>query len=85
MGIVFTTRFLRLVKKMSVKEQKKVLKLVEIFEKNPKDRSLKVHKLQGKLAGAFALSVEYDVRILFSVEDDEILFFDIGSHDDVYR
>jgi mRNA-degrading endonuclease YafQ of YafQ-DinJ toxin-antitoxin module len=52
--------------------------------------SLQTHKLKGQLAGSWACTVEYDCRIVFDfVEnpesgDEEILWLDIGSHDEVY-
>jgi len=51
---------------------------------------LQTHKLKGQLAGSWACTVEYDCRIVFDfVEnpksgDEEILWLDIGSHDEVY-
>ena len=51
---------------------------------------LRTHKLKGKLSGAWACSVEYDCRIVFSFEQnqetlaEEINLIDIGTHDEVY-
>jgi Txe/YoeB family toxin of Txe-Axe toxin-antitoxin module len=49
---------------------------------------LKTHKLKGNLAGAWACSVAYDLRIVFEfVQHDEtesILLLSIGTHDEVY-
>ena len=50
--------------------------------------TLKTHKLKGNLAGSWACSVEYDLRIVFEfVEHEEaeaILLETIGTHDEVY-
>ncbi len=47
--------------------------------------SLRTHKLKGRLAGRWAFSVAYDVRVIFRfLEADEALFLAIGSHSEVY-
>lgn len=49
---------------------------------------LKTHKLKGNLAGSWACSVEYDLRIVFEFVDYEgaeaILLETVGTHDEVY-
>lgn len=50
--------------------------------------SLRTHKLQGELAGSWACSVGYDLRIVFSFVQHEgeeaILLQTVGTHDEVY-
>ena len=52
--------------------------------------SLGTHRLGGKLEGLQSCSCGYDCRIVFAVEKDieteneVIVLFDIGTHDDVY-
>ncbi|WP_442888533.1 type II toxin-antitoxin system RelE/ParE family toxin [Congregicoccus parvus] len=52
------------------------------------DPKLKTHKLQGKLAGSWASSGGYDLRVVFSfvkhAGSEAILLESIGSHDEVY-
>jgi addiction module RelE/StbE family toxin len=49
---------------------------------------LKTHKLKGKLAGSWACSAGYDLRIVFKFVEDEgnesILLETIGTHEEVY-
>jgi addiction module RelE/StbE family toxin len=49
---------------------------------------LKTHKLRGKLAGTWACSAGYDLRIIFELVEFEgdpaILLITIGTHDEVY-
>ena len=51
---------------------------------------LRSHKLKGQLAGAWACSVGYAVRILFefvqnpATGEEEIVLLTMGSHDEVY-
>jgi addiction module RelE/StbE family toxin len=46
--------------------------------------SLKLHKLKGALSNYYAISIEYDLRIILEISNDKILLIDIGSHDEVY-
>jgi hypothetical protein len=49
---------------------------------------LKTHKLKGKLAGSWACSAGYDLRVVFQFVKhkgaDAILLEGIGTHDEVY-
>jgi addiction module RelE/StbE family toxin len=49
---------------------------------------LKTHKLKGKLAGVWACSAGYDLRIIFELVEVEgkpaILLSTIGTHDEAY-
>jgi mRNA-degrading endonuclease YafQ of YafQ-DinJ toxin-antitoxin module len=49
---------------------------------------LKTHKLKGKLAGSWACSAGYDLRIIFQFVkhngQDAILLEGIGTHEEVY-
>jgi mRNA-degrading endonuclease YafQ of YafQ-DinJ toxin-antitoxin module len=49
---------------------------------------LKTHKLKGKLAGSWACSAGYDLRIVFQFVkhrgQEAILLEAVGTHDEVY-
>lgn len=49
---------------------------------------LKTHKLKGDLAGSYACSAGYDLRIVFEIVEREgaevILLQSVGTHDEVY-
>jgi mRNA-degrading endonuclease YafQ of YafQ-DinJ toxin-antitoxin module len=49
---------------------------------------LKTHKLKGELAGSWACSAGYDVRIIFEFVEHEgaeaIFLQNVGTHDEVY-
>ncbi len=66
--------------------KKKFWNTLKIFSTAPFDSKLKTHKLTGKLSGLWAVSVDYDCRIVFKFykETNEVLLIDIGSHDEVY-
>ncbi len=50
--------------------------------------SLRTHKLRGSLAGSWACSAGYDLRIVFEYSQHEgkeaILLLALGTHDEVY-
>jgi mRNA-degrading endonuclease YafQ of YafQ-DinJ toxin-antitoxin module len=58
---------------------------VAIFLKNPYDRSLKTHKLGGKLKDSFAFSLNHDLRVIFYFPKPGVAELEnIGPHDTVY-
>jgi len=61
--------------------------VITLLQKNPHDPSLKLHVLDGKLAGlqAVRLSYKYRMTLLIKLSRKNITLLDIGSHDDVYR
>ena len=65
--------------------EKKFRDKLEQFQKNPFEPSLKTHKLSGKLKDLWSFTIEYDIRIIFYFTDNnDAVFIDIGSHDQVY-
>ena len=54
------------------------------FQNNPFDQTLRTHKLSGRLKDLWSFSIEYDVRVVFTIEGDRALFIDIGTHEEVY-
>ena len=70
--------------------ENKIADRLKLLATSPFHPSLKTHKLKGKLSGAWACTVEYNCRIVFNFINypdsgvEEILFIDIGSHDEVY-
>ncbi|MCY7331679.1 MAG: type II toxin-antitoxin system mRNA interferase toxin, RelE/StbE family [Pseudanabaena sp. CAN_BIN31] len=58
-----------------------VIRQIELDVSAP---NLGTHPLRGKLEGLQACSCGYDCRIVFSIEPDEIVLIDIGTHDEVY-
>jgi len=50
--------------------------------------ALKTHKLKGELAGSWACSAGYDLRVIFQFVEHEnaeaIVLQSVGTHDEVY-
>ncbi|MFH1741043.1 MAG: type II toxin-antitoxin system mRNA interferase toxin, RelE/StbE family [bacterium] len=63
---------------------------LRLLQEEPFATQLATHKLKGKLAGSWACSAGYDLRILFDFvksegqQEDDILLLEIGTHDEVY-
>lgn len=57
---------------------------LELFLKDPKNPILKDHKLTGEKRDRRAFSVTGDIRVVYKKFDDSVLFYDIGSHSQVY-
>jgi len=61
---------------------------LEQLSADPAHSSLRTHKLRGSLAGCWACSAGYDLRIVFEYTQHEgqeaILLLALGTHDEVY-
>jgi addiction module RelE/StbE family toxin len=59
-----------------------------MLEDDAFDPKLGSHKLKGDLAGLWACSVGYDLRLVFEIakhnDDEVILLVSVGTHDEVY-
>jgi addiction module RelE/StbE family toxin len=55
-----------------------------LLQADPKNPRLKTHTLTGKLKGTFALSITYEHRLVFTIEETTIHLLAIGTHDEVY-
>ena len=65
--------------------KKKFWKNMRLFSEDPFHKSLRTHKLTGKLDGLWAFSIDYDTRVIFSfLSDGDVLLVDFGGHDEVY-
>jgi addiction module RelE/StbE family toxin len=91
--LVWTKTFVRAYRRMAQHDlqlRKRIEKTLLILIHDPMHPSLRTHKLKGELAGVWACSVDYDVRILFELVPDpdtqetDILLLTLGTHDEVY-
>ncbi len=90
--LVWHKSFLRAFKKLTKRNtvlEEKIFTTLQFLTDNPFHPLLDTHKLHGTLQGYWACSVEYDCRIVFSIERENstlenIILLDIGTHDEVY-
>ncbi|KKS74497.1 hypothetical protein A3J20_07190 [Candidatus Gottesmanbacteria bacterium RIFCSPLOWO2_02_FULL_42_29] len=62
-----------------------IQKQLLLFKQDHTHPSLRIHKLSGNLKNLWSISIDRNIRMLFIIDDEEALFFDIGTHNQVYR
>lgn len=56
-----------------------------LFVVGERDYPLNDHPLTGNMAGKRAFSITADVRVVYEETEDEIVFLDVGTHNQVYE
>ena len=81
----FEKQWLKYLKKLTAKEKEQLKERLSIFREDAFDKRLKTHHLKGNLKEYYAFSISHSDRIVFRLlDDEEILFIEIGSHDICY-
>lgn len=74
------------IKRSDSKLAGRIEKQLALFASNPTHPSLRLHKLAGKLENMWSISITKSIRMIYILMDhDGAYFFDMGSHDEVYR
>ena len=83
MKIIYSSKFSREYKKLSLEIKDIAEQQEKIFRENPFDQKLNTHKLKGCLKGFLSFSIGYKYRIIFELSrDKKIAFFhSVGDHD----
>jgi len=87
--LVFPESYIRRARKFLKKHPEipgQYRKTLELLEFDPHHPSLRLHSLQGNLSGLSSVSINISYRIVLEliIEGNEILFINIGKHDQVY-
>lgn len=84
--IYYSAHFLESLSKITAQVERDFLKRESLFLKDPFHRSLKTHKLSGIYQDFYAFWVNYRYRIMFKflINDSEIIFVNIGTHE-IYK
>ncbi len=87
--LVFPDSYIRRARKFLKKHPEirgQYRKTLELLELDPYHPSLRLHSLQGNLSGLSSVSINISYRIVLEliIEGREILFINIGKHDQVY-
>ena len=87
--LVFPESYIRRARKFLKKHPEihgQYRKALELLELNPYHPSLRLHSLQGNLSGLSSVSINISYRIVLEliIDGNEILFINIGKHDQVY-
>jgi len=82
MDVSYAPTFVRQFKGLEKNLQEEVIEKIELFCNRKNHRSLKVHKLTGRLAGRFSFSVNYKFRIVFLyLSSRSVVLLAVGDHD----
>ena len=93
MNLVWSAKFTRTVKRVVGRDRKLLSEIEQTLTQlaaDPKHPSLRSHKLKGDLAGTWACSMDYSLRIIFdftknpATDELEIVLLAVGTHDEVY-
>ena len=76
---------LKKIKTKDIKLAQKIEKQLVLFQQNHLHPSLRIHKLSGNLHNMWSISIDKNYRMLFFFDEDGAYFFDIGTHDKVYK
>ena len=84
LNIYYSKDFKQQWDKLSEDIKKSAIEKEKLFKENFFHPSLRLHPLKGKLRGMWSMSVNMQYRIIFQLEDNEVVFVSIGKHD-IYR
>lgn len=75
---------LKKIKKKNQSLSQKIEKQLLLFTVNHFHPSLRTHKLSGN-DNVWSISIDRSVRMLYKLEESHAYFFDIGTHEQVYK
>ncbi len=84
MKLVPTSPFRRRVRRLSPTQRRALGRALRRLQADPFDPAFRAHKLAGGLAGKWAFSAAYDLRVIFLIEGDRAYLLAVGTHDEVY-
>lgn len=86
--IQFSPAVKRKLKELQVKDKKlsqRIEKQLELFLKNPRLKSLRLHKVSLEVKNSWSISITKGFRMVYTETEEEYYFYKIGTHDEVYR
>jgi len=85
MRIGYHKEFIKNYKKLPLKIQEQFKQRQILFEKDKFDPVLNNHSLTGKYQGYRSINVSGNIRAIFKVNGDSVIFIKINSHSNLYR
>ena len=84
--IVYHNNFLKSLARLPQSQQRKLAKLIKLFQENPFHPLLKTKRLANELAGFLSFRITRDWRVIFQfIDSDTIQFLRVKHRKDVYR
>ena len=85
MKVILITSCAKQYERLPLNIQKKFDERLLLFQKDPRDPLLRIHKLKGEKKPLKSMNITGDYRALFTQEDkDTITFHEIGTHSQLY-
>jgi addiction module RelE/StbE family toxin len=84
MRVVFKKKFKKQLQKLPNKIEQKFIDRLKLFLADQKSPLLHVHTLSGSLYPFKSMNVTADYRALFLIENDVVIFYEIGTHSELY-
>lgn len=87
-SIKFSPDIKRKLKGIQVKDiklYKRIEKQLDLFLKNPRLKSLRIHKVSLEVKNSRSISINMSFRMIYTETDTEYYFYKMGTHDEVYR
>lgn len=86
LDISYAPAFVRMYKGLPFALKEEVKEKIDLFKYKRNHKYLKVHKLIGKLQNTYSFSVNYQIRIVFEYDKNDVVnLLYVGSHDETYR
>lgn len=77
------------IKKTDARLFQKIEKQLQLFQQKTDHPSLRLHKLSGSQNECWSISIDMSYRLLFYYRQNsgerEVVFFNFGTHDEVYK
>lgn len=84
-SIRYRPEFVRLFDRLEYMLQEEVLEKIELFKDRNNHKSLKVHKLHGRLRNRYSFSINFKFRVIFVYMDKTtVALLSVGDHD-IYK
>lgn len=78
-------RKLQEIRKKDNKLYQRILKQLNLFQENPKAKSLRLHKVTREVRNSWSISINTSFRMIYTETETEYYFYKMGTHDEVYR
>ena len=84
-NVIYTKDFKKSFKKRDKFIQGKTLERIKLFREYPFNVLLDNHKLSGEYEGSSSINITGNFRAIFKyINNDTVVFTDIGTHSDLY-
>jgi addiction module RelE/StbE family toxin len=84
MRIDYHRHFEKQYRKLPPKTQEKIDRKLVLFADDPFNYELNNHALTGKYSGCRSINITGDIRAIYEINGDNVIFSFIGTHHELY-